>query len=103
MQTKDTSQIPKGIYCYTWEEFPSKENNFRGKTKVCPYYKSKDIAGIKVPWCEFLESGGTNNGWTEEDWDKVKEYYEMQNKDMDKELPLFFLWDGCKECGENLD
>lgn len=55
---KDTSQIPVGDYCYTWLEYPSEENNFRGKTKSCPYWTRKTIAGVKIPWCEFLDLSG---------------------------------------------
>jgi len=46
----DESVIPIGPYCYTWIETPSKENNFVGKTSVCPYYKyhNNDIRE-----CEF--------------------------------------------------
>lgn len=56
---KDTSVIPRGPYCYTWIEYPSEKNNFIGRTKVCPYYETKDINGVHVPWCNYLELGGT--------------------------------------------
>jgi hypothetical protein len=97
---KDKSLIPKGDYCYTWVEVPSVENNFHGKTKNCPYVKWKTIDGVKVPWCEFLECGGTNNNWSHEEWEKIRKHYGSEEK-LDKNLPLFLLFDGCKECGVN--
>lgn len=99
---KDKSLIPKGQYCYTWLEFPSKENGFKGKTKPCPFYGNKDINGVKVPWCSYLEEGGTDNGWEDEEWQKVKARYKTE-EDMDNALPLSLLWDACKECGENFE
>ena len=76
--------------------------SFRGKTKNCPYYKLKEINGVKVPWCDYLGLGGTegDGNWTEEDWGKLIEHYKTE-EELDKELPLSLLFDGCKECGEN--
>jgi len=51
----DESVIPMGCYCYTWIETPSKENNFVGKTSVCPYYKHHDDDVVE---CEFTEYKG---------------------------------------------
>lgn len=98
----DKSQIPPSIYCYTWIKFPSEENNWRGKTKFCPFYSFKEINGVKIPWCSYLNLGGMDNNWNEEDWNKVRSHYKTE-EEMDKELPLFLLWDACKECDENLE
>lgn len=95
---KDKSLIPKGDYCYTWIETPSVENKFRGKVKNCPYFKYKEMNGVKVPWCDYLECGGLPNNGGE--INKIRKYYGSEEK-MDKELPLFLLFDGVKECGEN--
>jgi hypothetical protein len=108
---KDTSVIPKGQYCYTWENDPNYnwENDpngssgfLPGKAKYCPYYGSKMMNGVEVPWCSLLSLGGTDNNWKAGDWEKVRESYPSEEA-MDKELPLFLLWDSCKECGENFD
>ncbi len=63
----DISKIPKGYYCYTWIEVPSEKNNFKGRTERCPFYKYKEISGVKVPWCDYLNLGGMDNNWTEEE------------------------------------
>ena len=106
---KDTSVIPKGDYCYTWIEVPSVENNFVGKTKVCPYAEVKDINGVHVPWCNYLELGGFpgNGKWAGwEDSGKADEvlieYFGSKEK-MEEKLPLFLLFDSCKECGVNTE
>ena len=106
---KDTSVIPKGDYCYTWIEVPSVENNFVGKTKVCPYAEVKDINGVHVPWCNYLELGGFpgNGKWAGwEDHNKADEvlieHFGSKEK-MEEKLPLFLLFDSCKECGEKVE
>jgi len=104
---KDTSVIPHGDYCYTWIEFPSVSNNFVGKTKTCPYADVKDINGVHVPWCNYLDLGGTPGdgkwpGW--EDYDKAIDTLNKHfgsEEETDKQLSLFLLFDGCKECGVN--
>ncbi len=106
---KDTSVIPKGDYCYTWIEVPSVENNFVGKTKVCPYAEVKDINGVEFPWCNYLELGGTPGdgnwaGWKDSDKaDDILNKHFGSAEETEKHLPLFFLFDGCKECGENVE
>jgi hypothetical protein len=104
---KDTSVIPKGSYCYTWIEEPSKNNNYRGKTKVCPYYQFKIINGVEIPWCDYLNMGGTPGdgkwkGWEEENnpMKKLITYFGSE-AEVDEKLSLFLLFDMCKECGEN--
>ena len=43
---KDTSVIPKGDYCYTWKEYPSAANNYRGTVNQCPYYEVNKECGV---------------------------------------------------------
>lgn len=76
--TKDKSAIPHGDYCYSIIEEPSEQNNWRLKTKACPYWSLRE--GQEEGdngYCSFLESG---------DW----------------EAPSGgLLWDQVKECGTN--
>lgn len=90
---KDKSLIPYGPYCYTYKD---------DRYIPCPYYKIRDINSIPVPWCEYLELGGMigDHHAPENQYKKLLEYYGTEEK-MDKELPLFLLFDQCKECGEN--
>lgn len=97
---KDKSLIPFGHYCYTWITFPNKENNYKGKTKVCSFFESKIINGVSVPYCNYLELGGIGGDWKVGEFDKVKSFYKNQ-EEMDEKLPLTWLFDGLKECGEN--
>lgn len=94
--------IPKGDYCYEWIEPPSEKNGWTGEIKWCPYFQSKIINGVETPWCVFLNLGGIDNRWTEEEWLKIKEHYKSE-EELDKELPFFLLWDACKECEENYE
>jgi hypothetical protein len=96
----DTSVIPKGDYCYQWEEVPSSENNFRGKIKRCPYYTHKTLNGVSVPWCVFLNCGGIDNAHDDSQIQSLVEHFGTEEK-MDEALPLFLLWDEVKECGIN--
>ena len=106
---KDASVIPKGDYCYTWKEVPSESNNYRGTVNRCPYYDVKNVNGVHVPWCNYLELGGFpgNGKWAGwEDSDKADEvlieHFGSKEK-MEEKLPLFLLFDSCKECGENVE
>jgi hypothetical protein len=79
-ESKDTSIIPHGIYCYShtgntvdipgWGQVP--------ETKVCPYWSVRDDQPEQENgYCAYLEVG---------DW----------------EVPwISLLWDQCKECGIN--
>jgi hypothetical protein len=99
---KDISRIPNGLYCYNWKELPSTENNFKGKINRCPYFEDKNINGVCVPWCDYLECGGISNNHSQEDYKKIRKFYKTK-KAMNDDLPLFLLWDLCKECGENIE
>ena len=104
---KDKSLIPFGPYCYTWKTLPSEKNGWCGTANVCPYWKPKTIEGIEVPWCDYLELGGTPGcgdwqGWKDyKKADKILAKHFGGEKKRDEKLCLFLLFDQCKECGEN--
>jgi len=106
---KDTSVIPKGDYCYTWKEVPSESNNYRVTVNRCPYYDVKNVNGVEFPWCNYLELGGTPGdgnwaGWEDSDKaDDILNKHFGSTEETEKHLPLFLLFDGCKECGENVE
>lgn len=96
----DEKLIPPGPYCYKL----TNELNEYGipKTIMCPYYEYKKIADVDVPFCSFLNLGGTQNGWSIEESEKIEQHYGSFDKTCE-ELPLFLLWDCVKECGINDD
>ena len=76
---KDTSVIPRGPYCY---ELVTGDFMGLGRLvrKWCPYSRvlrghSRQESG----WCDYLETGDSEENCT------------------------VLLWDGCKECGINWD
>ncbi len=109
MSGKDTSIIPKGDYCYTWKEVPSESNNYRGKVNYCPYYDVKNVNGVEFPWCNYLELGGTPGDGKWKGWedhikaDEVLTEHFGSKEQMEDKLPLFLLFDSCKECGVNTE
>jgi hypothetical protein len=96
--TKDTSKIPYGEYCYSIIGGPDEQG--RLKTKPCPYLTNKVFNGVEVPWCNFLECGGLNNSHDDSEVSKLVDYFGGESK-MNEELPLMLLWDQVKECGMN--
>lgn len=107
IENKDTSVIPIGDYCYTWIEYPSKENGFRGKQEVCHYYEWRTINGIEIPWCNYLNLGGTPACGNWKGWENYENAMNILNnhfggeKEANKQLCLGLLFDYCKECGVN--
>ena len=96
---KDTTVIPKGDYCYSRVEGVSKYGI--PLSKRCPYDTYKEINGVPVAWCSYLELGGIlNEGGTEEGYKKLIEYFGDEESLWDG-LPLDLLFDQCKECGVN--
>jgi len=77
---KDTSVIPKGLYCYETLKYDEKS----GKILVigrCPYWSYKeDKDSQECGYCSFLERG---------DWEVTD--------------GVSLLWDLVKECGINED
>jgi hypothetical protein len=91
--------IPEGPYCYTWKEIPSEKNGYKGKTIKCPYLIYRNINGVQIPWCEYMDAGSIPNGISDDHYGKLIEYFGTEEKVQEK-LPLFLLWDWVKECGE---
>jgi hypothetical protein len=90
---KDTSQIPKGYYCY---RFVKGKNKYGiPNTESCPYLNGKEINGVVVPWCEYLEKGGIGNDGTKEDWQKLIDFFGSEDALFDA-LPLTLLFDSVK-------
>jgi hypothetical protein len=75
---KDTSVIPRGMYCY--EILEVLPNGGGIKTRTCPYWSFRaDMPEQECGYCSYLEHG---------DWDES--------------IPgIGLLWDKCKECGVN--
>lgn len=103
----EKSNIPHGDYCYTWEETPSAANNFLGKINKCPYWQVKNINGVDLPWCAYLEAGSLPNSL--EQWRGWEDYaaaiQTLQDYFGDKyeeKTRLFLLWDMVKECQQHL-
>jgi hypothetical protein len=89
---KNTTLIPKGYYCYTLLETPSKENNFKFKTKYCPYLSlNPDKPDQMNGYCSYLERGD----WSAEIPENFPEDFPLSC--------LSLLWDACKQCNVNLD
>lgn len=97
-EEKDTSIIPKGPYCYGKLIRADNKPPFRRTYKSCPYNGTKKIAGVWVCWCKYLDQGGTHNETTDEEWQKLIAHFGTEEKAFDA-LPLFLLFDSCKECG----
>ena len=106
----DASLIPYGDYCYSGvESIRTDERGMPVRTmKMCPYSSYRIFNGVTVPWCNFLNKGGTEGslkqGQTEEqaeeEYQKLVAHFGTEEA-LDKALPLFLLFDDCKECGIN--
>ena len=83
----DTTDIPEGEYCYTLIETPSAKNNYKFKTKNCPYWSlNKDKPDQMNGSCSLLEI----NDWESEIPDDLPEDFPLS--------ALSLLWDQCKIC-----
>ena len=70
---RDTSIIPPGVYCYTWDTEKNEKEPIDGYCiKPCPYYKS--LPG-SYTGCSYVGFAGHD----------------------------LLLWDQCKICGEDKD
>lgn len=117
----DHSVIPYGDYCYEWVQDPNAPGDGlsppaaqtdmdhpdywdlekRGlTTRACPYYTSKEIAGVKVPWCLFIGSGGLPWDTTDEQEEALMWHFGGINE-MRENLPYGWLWDSMKCCHLN--
>ncbi len=90
---KDTNVIPKGTYCYTYDE--------NGKFQICPYWDTiKDAPEQYNGYCHYLEKGDLD---LEQEMDFIDEKTKEINKGCDLPFPVSLLWDQVKECGINDD
>lgn len=101
---KDTSLIPIGHYCYHLDNSYDgpKIEEYSFPIVSCPYDSYKNINGVNVPYCAYLEKSGCKNGWKDGEFEKLIEYFGSEDAVYDN-LPLDLLWDSCKECGENYE
>jgi hypothetical protein len=102
-------EIPKGLYCYKFRERREGEPELNEKgfpilyTNNCPHYTEESFGGVNMPWCSFLEAGGWDNReYSEAELKAIGGAFGSQ-REQEETLRLFLLWDGCKECGENLE
>jgi len=93
---KDVSVIPKGLYCYDI----IKISNMKIIRKRCPYLVRKKFGKVSVSYCNYLELGDVGNNISNKEYKQLLLYFGSREK-MEKVLPLFLLWDECKECGKN--
>jgi hypothetical protein len=103
----NASNIPEGLYCYKYRERKADEPEFNEAglpiryVEYCPFYGWKEIGGVEMPWCSFLNQGGYDNiEYSKGELESIRATFKTQ-KEHDDALPLFLLWDGCKECGQN--
>jgi hypothetical protein len=93
----DKTKIPTGPYCYRIKKIvPDPVYGVRILTKNCPYSRIKEIDGVEVAWCDYLEKGGLLNETT--DINKLIEHYGSEDA-MFEALSLTLLFDSVKECG----
>jgi hypothetical protein len=78
-----TLKIPKGFYCYN-----------------CPFYSHINLAGVTLPFCEYLNKSSVPLNITNENWNNLKKYHGSTDAIFENH-PLDLLWDRIKECGEN--
>jgi len=86
---KDTSVIPKGYYCYSYDK--------NGNQVNCPYWRViKDRTEQENGWCDYLGEGDLEINQDTEQYDpKTGEVSEPV-------IPVGLLWDQVKECNINM-
>ena len=99
--------IPKGTYCYVprkrRDDEPELTEDGRFYIETCPHLTSKEFGGVKMPWCSYLEAGGWDNReYSEDELKAIRSAFDSKSQ-QEETLRLFLLWDGCKECGKNLE
>ena len=102
---KDKSVIPHGAYCYNVNGKKGIDEETGLPTigvDVCPYWEIRQIIGIDVCWCAYLDKGSMffDDHITEEEYHKLSDHFGgwIQTQDA---LPLLLLFDQCKCCDEN--
>lgn len=99
---KDNSLIPNGAYCYHFDlTFDGKSENGTIPIVVCPYSVIKNINGVNIHWCDYINEGDPGN-CSDAEFEKLVKYYGSEDNVFDN-LKLSLLWDDCKECGINSD
>lgn len=94
---KQEELIPPGPYCYVIDFTKEDQNTTGVPVRYCPYHSKKEFNGVKVPWCLFLNEGGTDNYFTDEQWEKLVDHFGSDDNIFNF-LPLDLLWDSCKQC-----
>ena len=100
MEVKNVELIPIGHYCYVVDPNVKTEQG-EIATVYCPYYTTKEIAGVTVTHCSFLDEsdyGGVSN----EDYEKLIKHFGSEDK-LDEKTELDLLGDSCKACGERYE
>ncbi len=100
---KDKDLIPKGHYCYVID-YDNFNGDFSGDVPIieCPYREHREIVGVSLPYCAYLEKFGWQNNLEDGEFDKLVQHFGSVDAAFNN-LPLDLLWDSCKECGENYD
>ena len=89
--SKPIDVIPKGPYCYSGHL----------GTNRCPYYGVKNVGGVPITWCRFLQQGSLGD-LTDKEFQHLKDFHKTtSDEDIWELYPLDLLWDQVKECGEN--
>lgn len=103
---KDTSVIPKGMYCHG--ELIGDGNGGYYHPHLCPYWRQ--ITGRHEQengWCDYLRKGDYELN-REDQWTEFK-MVDGKRVDGDSQtaeeigIPMSLLWDQCKECNINMD
>ena len=69
---KDTSVIPKGMYCYTIKDID--HTTGRMSINLCPYWSVRSSKPEQLNgYCHFLKIGDWHENGTTLLWDQVKE------------------------------
>lgn len=94
MNSKDTSVIPKGYYCYT----PIGWDGDRYLTKPCPYREYTEYGTVRCNYLDVESIDPTPSGI--ESYQKAVEYFGSEDK-VWKIDNGGLIWDAVKECGIN--
>ena len=93
----DISKIPKGHYCYSYDDKTDECNH-------CPYLCfetiNTDVKPIKLWHCSYLNQ--SDSYCSDEDFELLKKHFGITDDELWDKFPLDLLWDSCKECGENI-